>query len=89
MPEEQVDFFLENGYVVIKQAFSASQAAEFTKDMWVRLGLDPNDKSTWTQERINMPWHKKVKVADFAPKVCTPQDALQRTILISRRLGRP
>ncbi|KAI0081608.1 hypothetical protein K474DRAFT_1252544 [Panus rudis PR-1116 ss-1] len=65
---EQVDFFLENGYVVIKQAFTKEQAAEWTKTMWVRLALDPADKSTWDRERIHMPWHKREKVASFAPK---------------------
>ncbi|KIP09704.1 hypothetical protein PHLGIDRAFT_116178 [Phlebiopsis gigantea 11061_1 CR5-6] len=66
--EEQADFFLENGYVVIKQAFSKEKAAEWTKNIWVRLGFDPNDKSTWTRERIHMPWHKREKVSTFAPK---------------------
>ena len=66
---EQVDFFMENGYVVIKQAFTQDQAAAWTETMWIRLGLDPDDKSTWTKERIHMPFHKKETVASFAPKV--------------------
>jgi len=65
---EQVDFFMENGYVVIKQAFTKEKAAEWTQNMWVRLGLDPNDKSTWDRERIHMPWHKRETVSTFAPK---------------------
>ncbi|CAL1712495.1 unnamed protein product [Somion occarium] len=65
---EQVDFFLENGYAVIKQAFTKEQAAEWTKTMWIRLGLNPNDKSTWDRERIHMPWHHRETVASFAPK---------------------
>lgn len=66
---EQVDFFLENGYVVIKHAFTKEQAADFTKEMWVRLGMDPKDKTTWNRERTNMPVTKKVYVDEFAPKV--------------------
>ncbi|KAF7784713.1 hypothetical protein Agabi119p4_878 [Agaricus bisporus var. burnettii] len=65
---EQVDHFLEHGYIIIKNAFTREQAADFTSELWTRLGLDPNDKSTWTQERIHMPWLKRVKVADFSPK---------------------
>ncbi|KAH8072262.1 hypothetical protein BXZ70DRAFT_749057 [Cristinia sonorae] len=65
---EQVEFFLENGYVVIKQAFTKEQAAERTKDVWTRLGRDPSDKATWDQERIHMPVHQRERVADFAPK---------------------
>lgn len=31
--------------------------------------MDPNDKSTWTSERINMPHHRTENVETFAPKV--------------------
>ncbi|KAI0338885.1 hypothetical protein BDW22DRAFT_1362183 [Trametopsis cervina] len=64
---EQVDFFLENGYVVIKQAFTKEKAAEWSANLWVRLGLDPNDKSTWARERVHMPWHKRESVSTFSP----------------------
>lgn len=67
--EEQVKFFLEHGYLVIKQAFTKEQAAAWTETLWVRLGLDPNDKSSWDKERIHMPLHKRETVAEFAPKV--------------------
>lgn len=67
--EEQVQFFLENGYVVIKQAFTKEKADAFMENMWLRLDMDPNDKSTWTKERVHMPIHKREKVSEFAPKV--------------------
>jgi hypothetical protein len=66
---EQVDHFLEHGFIIVKNAFSREQAADFTSGLWTRLGLDPNDKSSWTQEKIHMPWLKRVKVADFSTKV--------------------
>ncbi|RDX43461.1 hypothetical protein OH76DRAFT_1410120 [Lentinus brumalis] len=69
LTSEEIDFFMENGYLVVKQAFSKEKAAEFTQDMWVRLGLDPEDKSTWDRERIHMPSHKREPVATFAPRV--------------------
>ncbi|KAH6917549.1 hypothetical protein BKA70DRAFT_1178494 [Coprinopsis sp. MPI-PUGE-AT-0042] len=65
---EQVDHFLEYGYIIIKGAFSKEKAAEWTANMWVRLGMDPNDKSTWNRERIHMPVHKRETVSTFAPK---------------------
>ncbi|KAE9410717.1 hypothetical protein BT96DRAFT_235871 [Gymnopus androsaceus JB14] len=71
---EQVDHFLEHGYVVIQQGFTREKAAEWTKTMWIRLGLDPDDKSTWDRERIHMPSHRWEDVATFAPKVW---DAMQ------------
>ncbi|KAI3622729.1 hypothetical protein WG66_015569 [Moniliophthora roreri] len=65
---EQVDHFLEHGFILVKNAFSREQAAEFTETMWIRLALDPHDKSTWTRERIHMPFHRREEVARFAPK---------------------
>ncbi len=62
---------MANGYLIVKQAFSREKAAEFTRDMWVRLGIDPNDKETWPRdrERIHMPAHIHEPVATFAPRV--------------------
>ena len=57
--------------MVVKSAFSRAQAAEFTKDLWVRLGRDADDPSTWDRERVHMPAHTRVPVATFAPRVST------------------
>ena len=38
--------------------------------MWVRLDMDPNDKTTWKQERTHMPAHHRELVHTFAPKAC-------------------
>ena len=64
---------MENGYLIVKNAFSREQAAEFTKDLWVRLGLDPDDESTWDRERIHMPVLRREPVATFAPRVSAPR----------------
>lgn len=60
---------MEDGFVVIKNGFTKEKAAEWTENIWVRLGLDPNDKSTWDKVRIYMPWHRREDVVSFAPKV--------------------
>ncbi|KAI0087059.1 hypothetical protein BDY19DRAFT_958273 [Irpex rosettiformis] len=76
---QQAEFFLEYGYVVIKEAFTIEKAAEWSYGLWVRLGLDPNDKLTWTRERIHMPWHKREPVSTFSPKAWEAmQDLLGR-----------
>ncbi|KAH8114326.1 hypothetical protein DFH11DRAFT_1726837 [Phellopilus nigrolimitatus] len=68
LSQEDVNFFLKNGYVVIKSAFTQEKVDEWTKSVWVRLGMDPNNKSTWTKERIHMPVHRRESVQTFAPK---------------------
>ncbi|KAF8747189.1 hypothetical protein RHS02_00371, partial [Rhizoctonia solani] len=64
---EQIDFFMTHGYVVIKKALKDEWITRATQDIWIRLGFDPNDKSTWTQERIHQPWHRKVLAKEVAP----------------------
>ncbi|PAV16997.1 hypothetical protein PNOK_0706100 [Pyrrhoderma noxium] len=68
LTREDVDFFMSNGYVVIKDAFTQEKSAEWMNNMWVRLGMDPNDKTTWKQERTHMPAHNRELVHTFAPK---------------------
>ncbi|KZT57822.1 hypothetical protein CALCODRAFT_555099 [Calocera cornea HHB12733] len=69
LTQEQVDCFIENGYVAIRGAIPQESLDYFLEDVWVRLGMDPNDKSTWTKEDIHMPSHRRSHVEQFAPKV--------------------
>lgn len=53
--DEQVDCFMKNGYVKLEGAIAPEKVADWTQDVWIRLGMDPNDKSTWSREWTNMP----------------------------------
>jgi hypothetical protein len=68
LTEAQKAHFLEHGFIKIEKCFTRAQAADFTSTVWTRLGYDPNDKSTWLEERTNMPWHSHVPVSEFSPK---------------------
>ncbi|TVY82240.1 hypothetical protein LSUE1_G002107 [Lachnellula suecica] len=68
LTEEQKTHFMEHGYIKIPRCFSRTQAEDFTSNLWTRLGMSPTDKSTWTTERTNMPWHSHVSVQEFAPR---------------------
>ncbi|KAL4868388.1 hypothetical protein BDV12DRAFT_209216 [Aspergillus spectabilis] len=68
LTDEQKSHFLDHGYVRIRNCFTPEKAAEWTRDVWVRLGYSQMDKSTWTKERINMPRHREESVRTFAPK---------------------
>jgi len=64
----QVRNFWEHGFLRLESCFTREKAAEWTETVWKRLGMDPNDKSTWDRERINMPSHRSEHVTTFAPK---------------------
>ncbi len=52
----------------IPGAFTKEQADAVTKDVWIRLGMSPTDKTTWSRERTNMPSHISFDAAEFAPR---------------------
>ncbi|KAL5498099.1 hypothetical protein ACEPAH_2229 [Sanghuangporus vaninii] len=60
--------FLEKGWVKIEGAISLKDIKKFSDDVWIRLGYDPQDKSTWEKEKIHMPRHREVLMKDFSPK---------------------
>ncbi|KAI7973065.1 hypothetical protein EIK77_004342 [Talaromyces pinophilus] len=68
LTQEQKDHFMKYGYLRVPNCFSPEKAAEWTKDVWTRLGYSPTDKETWTSERIHMPPHRHEPVKTFAPK---------------------
>lgn len=65
---DQIEHFLANGYVKLTGCFTHARAAEWSKELWVRLGMDPNDSTTWTAERTNMPVLHHFDVAELSPK---------------------
>ncbi|THH08763.1 hypothetical protein EW145_g2487 [Phellinidium pouzarii] len=60
--------FLEKGYVKIENAVPLENIKRFSEDVWIRLGYDPQDKSTWEKEKVHMPRHREVIMKVFAPK---------------------
>ncbi|KAI1878189.1 uncharacterized protein JN550_000371 [Neoarthrinium moseri] len=62
------EHFLKHGYIRLTNCFTRAQAAEVTSGVWTRLGMSPDDKTTWTKPRVNMPSHRTFDVAEFAPR---------------------
>jgi hypothetical protein len=48
LSQEQIDHFIQHGWIKLSDCFSRSQAEDLQKTLWTRLGMDPNDKSTWS-----------------------------------------
>lgn len=65
---EQADHFVQHGWVKVEHCFTREAASRATRDVWVRLGMDPNDKSTWTNEQNGMPAQNRFPIKDFAPR---------------------
>ncbi|GBE81529.1 hypothetical protein SCP_0312580 [Sparassis crispa] len=65
---EQRAHFLENGWVRITKAVPENIIRRFTENVWVRLGYDPNDTTTWQKEKIHMPRHREIPTRDFMPR---------------------
>ncbi|MEY4384630.1 MAG: hypothetical protein RI995_2172, partial [Bacteroidota bacterium] len=55
LTEEEFEFWLHNGYVVVKGAISKEQAAQTAHAVWEFEEKSPNDPSTWyTPPRAEM-----------------------------------
>ena len=59
---EQREHFLQHGWIKIPKAVKEEYLKAFTENVWIRLGYDPDDKSTWTKEKVrcrahNLPLH--------------------------------
>lgn len=51
---EQIESFVCDGFVHVPNAFSAELAAECRGLLWKQLGMDPDDRSTWTREVVRL-----------------------------------
>ncbi|OAL19298.1 hypothetical protein AYO22_09842 [Fonsecaea multimorphosa] len=68
LTEEQKQHWLEHGFIKVENCFSTELAERWTSSIWTRLGADPDDKSTWPTEKLNMPGHTVISVKEHAPK---------------------
>ncbi|GIX07519.1 MAG: hypothetical protein KatS3mg115_1922 [Candidatus Poribacteria bacterium] len=68
LTEEQIEHFLEKGYVHLEQVFPRELAEEWRALAFKRLGYDPDDPSTWVEARVHLPTLHRVRVKDVAPQ---------------------
>ncbi len=65
---EDARHFIEKGYVRVKGCVDPGLAKSWTAEAYARLGYDPNDRSTWTQDIVWMDRHNIAKIRDISPK---------------------
>lgn len=69
LTEDQIQHFLDKGYIKLEAGFDPQVANEWAQKCWDRLVIDPNDESTWDQDRIHMGGSLHWDIQEFAPKV--------------------
>ncbi|WWC58909.1 uncharacterized protein I303_101454 [Kwoniella dejecticola CBS 10117] len=69
LTEEDRAHFLERGWIQVPNAVNPQYLDPWMENLWVRLGEDPNDPSTWKEEYLKMPRHREVPYEEY----CTPE----------------
>ncbi|MGM9511163.1 phytanoyl-CoA dioxygenase family protein [Larkinella sp. GY13] len=52
--QNEIEQFLQNGFISIDQAFSSETARQARNILWKDLNLDPNNPATWTQPVVRL-----------------------------------
>lgn len=63
--------FLAYGFVHLKDCFDTSPgsiAHRWAQESWLRNGIDPNNRTTWPNDKIHMPNTETMRVSEFSPK---------------------
>jgi ectoine hydroxylase-related dioxygenase (phytanoyl-CoA dioxygenase family) len=68
LTEEQVQNFLDKGYLVVKDCLDLSLANRWIDEAYERLGYDKHDPSTWQKDIIWMDHKNQLPVPELAPK---------------------
>ncbi|KAH7024608.1 uncharacterized protein B0I36DRAFT_376520 [Microdochium trichocladiopsis] len=65
---DQVASFMKHGFLRIPGAIPSDKCDWWARDVWTRLGVDPNDKATWgDKDRVHMAKHNYIAADEIAP----------------------
>lgn len=91
---EQVQSFLDKGYLVVPDCLDRSVADRWIDEAYVRLGYDSGDPSTWAKDIIWMDHKNQMPVRELAPKawdaildVVGGEERLETTVMKLRESG--
>jgi hypothetical protein len=65
LTQADVSHFLQHGWFVIPNSMNRKYLDRWMEDLWVRMDMDPEDKSTWRTEYQHLPRHREVPAAEF------------------------
>jgi len=68
LSSDQIEHFIQHGYVTVPGCVSPEFARERTDYAFKRLGYDRNDPKTWEKPRIHMALDHQVDLETYSPK---------------------
>ena len=68
LTQQEKDHFLTHGWIKLSNCFTKEQADWVIEGVWTRLGMDPEDKSTWKASRTHMPHHRIFDASAMSPR---------------------
>lgn len=69
MRQDEIEGFIRDGYLKLENAFAPELAGEMRNVLWREMGLDPEDRTTWTQPVVRLGGHAE---PPFAAAANTP-----------------
>ena len=67
LSDDDVERFVEQGYLVLHDCFSDEAAQAWVDRAWVRIGYDRDDPATWDEKRVHLSSLTSVEAREFAP----------------------
>ena len=67
LTDAQVEQFLAQGHIVLRDAFDPTLAEAWKERAFVRLGYAPKNPATWMEGRIHMPAMERMSFSEFSP----------------------
>jgi len=78
MSSDQINDFIEQGYLKLEQAFDAELARQGQDELWAAMGLSPDEPHTWTRSVIRLGFMSRPTFVTAAntPRLHRAYDAL-------------
>ncbi|WP_125720225.1 phytanoyl-CoA dioxygenase family protein [Flavobacterium ustbae] len=95
LSEQDLEFWNENGYIVVKNAISKEDCEATQKAIWEYLKMDPNKKESWYKRHedqkglmLNFSDHETLNRNRFSPRVKKAYEQLYKTDKIYKTIDK-
>ncbi|WP_166923052.1 phytanoyl-CoA dioxygenase family protein [Flavobacterium poyangense] len=95
LSEEDLQFWNQNGYVIVKNAISKKDCEETQQAIWEFLKMDPNNKETWYIRHenqkglmLNFSDHETLNRNRFSPRIKKAYEQLYNTTKIYKTIDK-